>query len=430
MVANGHGRPLLFLRNNPSTQYRDIILDACLHNRGLDRQIDGNRAGYMYEFITLFKDMPDEWEFYRRQILDALAALDFDSDDYDIEQVYGLGFRLADDGDQTARTALYDKFTATPALADFAGAYYLVQLDGLPGLFHIAEQLGEHLLKHGDTFGDSRYILTDSWVIVASLDEFIDLPTLETELQQRRATNPAIAAFFDTLGYGKKQERKPRERRDPATIRYEEIRELLPTESHPPFPMWQWGKVAKPEDIQQVAADIIAADEVSVELVNVFRHRVFPENPEKLFQLAMSPDRLMRAAAVNALANLDDPTVRAFALQKLDEGYAVGRMIRLLVNNFEDEDWQRLETLTSQELDRETMHDVGWGFTDIFRRHPVREAIPTLLNLYEYDPCSQCRERFVECLHRLQALPDWMREECLYDANDDLRNQIRTGFRP
>jgi hypothetical protein len=37
---------------------------------------------------------------------------------------------------------------------------------------------------------------------------------------------------------------------------------------------------------------------------------------------------------------------------------------------------------------------------------------------------TECRERCVDQLHALGALPRWMLEECQYDANTDLRAKV------
>lgn len=38
-LAHGLGRPILYLRDHDAEPYRDVILDACLHNRCYDWQL-------------------------------------------------------------------------------------------------------------------------------------------------------------------------------------------------------------------------------------------------------------------------------------------------------------------------------------------------------------------------------------------------------
>ena len=50
-----------------------------------------------------------------------------------------------------------------------------------------------------------------------------------------------------------------------------------------------------------------------------------------------------------------------------------------------------------------------------------------LLTLYERGPCSFLREFEVRRLLELNALPDHLREECAWDANDDVRDLVDPG---
>jgi len=45
------------------------------------------------------------------------------------------------------------------------------------------------------------------------------------------------------------------------------------------------------------------------------------------------------------------------------------------------------------------------------------EAREPMLLAYEHSPCSICRSDAVEVLISINSLPNWMREECKYDAN-------------
>jgi hypothetical protein len=66
---------------------------------------------------------------------------------------------------------------------------------------------------------------------------------------------------------------------------------------------------------------------------------------------------------------------------------------------------------------------IGLGRALHVRSHPSRDAASTLTAMYEQGACSECREKFVDRLLSLDALLDWMRDECWYDANLDLRKR-------
>ena len=92
----GFGRALIYARDHDIREYRDVILDACLHCYSYDVQIEGTRADYMYELVAL---LPDK-AFYHDAVLDALAA---SGDDNDAVQRFRFAARVAMDGDEHAK---------------------------------------------------------------------------------------------------------------------------------------------------------------------------------------------------------------------------------------------------------------------------------------------------------------------------------------
>jgi hypothetical protein len=112
----------------------------------------------------------------------------------------------------------------------------------------------------------------------------------------------------------------------------------------------------------------------------------------------------------------------------IDKKIRLEQAVGLLRSNFELSDWALLEELTVSDLDRDTFHAMSFDIEHVFEDHQDNEGVPSLLNLYEYNPCSACRERLVELLYSLGQLPDHIREECKYDANIYLRKWILETF--
>jgi hypothetical protein len=152
----------------------------------------------------------------------------------------------------------------------------------------------------------------------------------------------------------------------------------------------------------------------------------FPLEPDILFPLALEEDGRLSAAAQNALQNITHPSVRAFALQMIAEARDTGRMAGLLLNNFQEGDWTLLESLTLRSFDLDDYHSLGFSIREIFEIHQSREAVGSLTNLYERGPCSFCRDHVIEHLHTLNAIPQWMYEECQYDADLDIRAKVKS----
>jgi hypothetical protein len=136
-----------------------------------------------------------------------------------------------------------------------------------------------------------------------------------------------------------------------------------------------------------------------------------------------------------ALRQVTDGRVRTLALAMLEDpeedGLGKGDALHLLERNFIASDYGRIATLLAAWRDTDGLHDLGFGALATLEAHPDPEAVPALLTLYDYGPCSLCRERCVDLLHRLDQLPDRILDECQFDANSDLRAKVlsyRSGY--
>lgn len=130
---------------------------------------------------------------------------------------------------------------------------------------------------------------------------------------------------------------------------------------------------------------------------------------------------------------MTDPRMRRLAVELLaDESissFQRGRAADLLVRNAAPGDVALLSGLLATRQDDDELHGLGFGLLDWLAAHPAPDAASALVAIYEYDPCSLCRERAVERLHEINALPNWLVEECRYDANLNLRTSMNS-WRP
>jgi hypothetical protein len=441
MLRAGLGRAVLYLKQHDPVPHRQTILNACLHNIAFDRQLEGTRIDYLLDVL----DATHEIEFYRFHILSALETLTKTTDDYDVAMLYSLTRAFAQRGDTQARATIYRKFDAIPGLGGFDGANAIIDLDGLSGFSHVAERLREHLLTNGDEFvvGDNVYFLDEEWA--KTFKTYLS----ETELAEVWAEQGENLYIFGyEIGVVAETEMpltvpgpKPA---DLASVGYDEIKNLIENpKGGNGWHVWRWGKQATNEDILRAAKDFLTETDPKRLLLylDIFRKRAFPLDPHKLIALAKNghdpleiwgenwreADRLAKWA-INALENVAHLSVRAFALDGIHAGYLVEDIAGLLQHNFVDGDWTMLQELTERDLDREKYHWLGFSVLHVFDQNPSQMAVRTLLNLYEKGLCSDCRYRTVERLYRLNAIPAWMREECVYDANLELREATKTGF--
>ncbi len=424
MLKLGRGRAYLLVKDHYDPAFRDPILHACLHNLAFDRQSEGTRGWYMYTIIHATHD----FAFYRDAIYTTLLNLTADTDDYDIHHIFRLAANIAEDDDTEMREAITQKFLSSPALGGFAGGEEIVRLDGLDGFIYVAEFLSEQIRQHGPDFivGEDTYSADIG--LFFRLEDAIGKEEAEAALAKFRGERPSITPVLDAIDKWRIRRPKRRKKREPR-LSYAEIKQRI--EDPAPKSRWSyriWARDASDEELLQAAHDLLAETDPKrlVHYLGMYEKRPFPLDHAHLIDLAQHDDFHVAIRAITALEQIEHPDVRAFALASIERGYLVGRVVSLLQNgsNYQESDWAIIEPLTRQVTDEEDFHSLGFGVREIFDQHPTPLAIPSLLNLFQYGPCGFCREAFVDYLGKLDAIPDWLRDEAQYDANSDVRAAV------
>lgn len=436
----GLGRAVLHMMDHDSIPYRDLILNACLHHLGYYVGLESSRAVYMFDLISRTPDL----EFYSDALLNELMKFEtmdhkqFENHHYDIEQTYDLVALIARNGNQKVRNALYRQFDSHFAFGNFIAAQAILTADGLDGFKNIAERLDVLVREHGTRFesneDDAYYLHGD---LLEPLMEFVEEKEFPELVGRLRRENPNFTFLLDTLEkdwYQRRGNPSPR----PASPDNRSYNEIYPLLQNPVFrerfiQMRKWGKTASTDDLHCAALDLLQAedDEIILNYLCIFQKRPFPLDPTPLIQFARHENENAQHKnenivwrSLSALAELQHPAVRDFALESIESEYFPEYTVGLLEHNFEPGDWVRINQLTEQDFDAEEMHALGANICSVFDSHPSTDAIPSLLNLYELNVCAVCRETTVKCLDQLDQIPDWMRAELRYDSNLD----IRRGF--
>ncbi len=407
----GLGRALVYARDHDVRQYRDVILDACLHCYSYDIQIEGTRADYMYEIVGL---LPDK-AFYHDAVLNSLAKT---VDDWDAVQRFHFAACMATGGNDHAKRVMHDNYNPGPIYGESIGVNFL-DTDGIEGLLFVAEKMGALLLAKPDE-------VDIGWVASRSKDIFGEGATWNA-LRNAGRENPQIEAFRQASEASQKPHVKDPGREDTPSVSYAELLKNI-TQNQPDL-LWKWGEQASDQELELAARGLIAARDPKDQLrhVRIFTRRRFPLSPNALFALAEVEEERVGLWAVRALAHVTDPTVRelAFRLVKSDLWWR-GNPIALLNKNVEPGDHETVLVWFEAADDREVRHTLGMGLEEFWKQHPDEKTEARMLqSLYEKDPCSHCRERAVKRLIELDALTEQMRAECAYDANSDIRNLVQ-----
>lgn len=436
----GLGRAILFLQKNDATPYREAILHACLHDVGYDRQFEPSRAQYLWEIVQL----TGEETFFREQIVEGFLAAqpEPEGDDYDTEQLFELLAVLAEQGDVQARQLIYDRFAQNAARdGREIGAYTIINLDGIDGFLFIAEQLiargiveGEqwiagHLLEYVEWLTgkeETQAVLED----VAMKDRKIAaLLEREKKISQNAARRSEERAKLDpsTLTYEEAMQAQRRGLLDFKRLRYDQVRQFIVERVVTGGWYWgqvyQWGRKAPDAAVEQAAHDLLAEEDRGrlIPYLSLFRGRKFPLDYSRLLELAQSADEELASWALQALEPISDPSVRQLGLRLLEAGQHRAGAVGLLVNNYEAGDLSRIKQAIDAETNEEVIHSIGYDLRKLAETYRTSDAAGALKSFYEKGPCSLCREKTVDLMLWLDVLPEWVREECRYDANLDIR---------
>ena len=136
----------------------------------------------------------------------------------------------------------------------------------------------------------------------------------------------------------------------------------------------------------------------------------------------------MRNTAWRALKNIRHPAVRAFSINHAKSGVCTPENFALLVTNYVPKDADLLEEVLRERIAAKEWDDVHAVGMDIYRAFYKDSGIPhpkhLLPLLYEYNPCSYCRESAIAYMSKHRMLTKELLRECLYDSNDDIRRMV------
>lgn len=422
-LHKGLGRAVIHVLEHGNDGICSDLLEACLHARSYDPQLEGSRAFWLLEMIEATGKETD----FHDAILDALAEVEDGSPNstWDAAQLCDFALYYARRGDQRANRLLYQVHRERPiADSPWLGARQILDLHGLEGLALMAVSAGERIL--------SGAWVDASQVAYFSACEEYGRATVEKYLREAASGNAALEAFVeqevgeDDEGVGG----NPHVGRA-QPLPFEVVLEAVGEARWEFGYQYRWfGKHADAAELR-IFFDRLRVEkdpEIVLRCLWVFDDRELPEIAPRVFeQLELSDERLSWAAA-SALANTTHPHVRQAALAHLEEdSYGhLARGVTMLQNNYRSEDaaiiFNRLPTGESDsEEARERNHNLGWQIRELAEQHTDPALAPCLLWLYEYGPCSMCRTRAVRHLSEWNALSEAAAKECRLDAAEEIR---------
>lgn len=419
IVRLGLGRAILYLRYHDWRPYRDVILQACLCNHAWDAQVEGTRSHYAWSLIEL----TDDRAYFRSKLLEALK---WTGNWRHIEHRIALASWFVEQGDGEVLAAMYE---CVGALLDTRreniGTKSLIEADGITAFLFIAERVGEELLRSDDN--DDR---EDEYDYLAAC-ELIGEHEVNDALAKRASEDLRVAAYKAAVEKAieddniRRSERKQRPPHPEFRFDFATLRQRINDGENGLglYPMRLWARYASDDDVLQAAYAVRRVRRPSrlLRYIWAFHEKAFPLSPHILIALARHPNEDVAWAALGALEKIQHPDVRALTLQLLPLSNLSHGAIDLLIANYQPGDECIILEAIRRERKKHKLHSLGFDALKVFKANPVPATIPVLLALYERTPCSNCRTGCVKQIVALNALPDWMLEECLHDSQEHIR---------
>lgn len=421
MLTVGRGGAIIYLLGTDTSPYRDMILDHCIHNKAYDTQLEYSRACYLYPLI---RNSPDR-DFYRDAILEALRDAD---DESSVSQLFDFAVLFAHDGDETARSAIHEKFDKHNLKEINSIATSLIEIDGIEGLLHVLDYMGSdsNVLERNDyaiyihqaekSFGveETRQALTKAYEqnpnIRTYLDRISNLYTpsliLENVIKSHKDDNLHTHLQEAVKGITWRELK-----RNPESDKLARL----------------WSKFASDDEIVKAANDIIyEKDPQKLALyLRIFHRHEFPLHPSFLIDLTESLSLRVSHAALLALAGVKHPDVRTLFERLVQAPEWSVSAVRLLRSNYRDGDHLIIEKLLNDAADIHQMHDLECALIDVYKNNLGENAMRSLLFAYENGPCSNCRYEIVKLMHELGHLPEWIVQECVFDTRESIRKMAQ-----
>lgn len=411
-MLRGLGRCVTAVREDPE-RYRDMVLWACTRNIAYDTQCEGARSWYVY---TLVKEYADQAPFVRAA---EEAMKNYRSDGgWDLLHVSELLMFFAKDGYTSAKEAVEKKYQEFLSLL-FARRFRPDRV------FHECwnlEQLGivlaigrDSALKIAKDFG--RLYREKSYLTHGEFPWFFSRVSQKYGKSIDRAAqkDADIALFLQREGRAEEEQQKP----------LPTEKENLP-ETVTGVRLSRW--LARNGDPDTVRSYALAYREetdpaLRAEALTAFSCCPYPDDPEPIIQDAQSSHKELQNVAWRALEKISHPAVRDFAVENISTGNRLLESFALLMSNYTPEDEKVAKNLLLQWIHQKDWDSIHGAGLDVFRAFDTCKARPKHLLplLYEYNPCSCCRETTLRYMAKHRMLSKDLLEECIYDSDGNIR---------
>ena len=419
-MLRGLGRCVATVRNDPE-KYRDIVLWACKRDISYDTQCESPRSWYVYTLASAYPDKETFIGAAEKSLKNRRTA------GYHLQHIAEILMYFAADGCESARRALEDKYQemlkemfARKRRPDsiFCELFDLEQMG-----FVLAVDR-EAVLRVAGDFG--RLYRKTNYLRDGDFCSFLIVKgsRYKRSLERAARRDEDIACFLQREQAYSDSFKHQREQWEQQNID--------PTHGLKRIALSNW--LRKQGDKEMLERYALAyreqtQPELREEALAAFSLCRYPDDPQPIIEDARSNHEALRDTAWRALEHIRHPAVREFALSNVGMGERTLENFSLLVTNYAHEDGNLLEEHLRGLIVRKDWNGVHWAGMDIYRAFEKDSGIPhpkhLLPLLYEYTPCSVCRESALAYMSRHRMLTKELLEECLFDSDDNIRRMAQ-----
>lgn len=406
-LKRGTGEAYLLVRDNPKIDFSNYIIKGALNIYAYDGQSEGDRAKYIFDIISISKHQ----DKIRKAVLQGLATEQDDT--WNLTHLFALAKLYAQQNDTEVKQAIYDRFLNNPIEgSDWVGAYEILELDELNGMFYVAEKFGKYIEQNPDDW-------QDDWIIKRFQEENESIKVYE-ELKNKARTNKFIRIYLDNI----KRTQASQEKHKTKPTKYKDIiDEVLNSK---PFISFRRKRNLKDEEINQVAKRLIdETDKSNIErLLDIFDLYKFPYDSQLILDLAKqkpsSKNRIVEYA-IYALKHLKSRDIRNFAMDKIQNSKNPIDYLEILVSNYKSGDFKLLSEIANKTKSEHKIEQLAGIYSDIYKANKTKECKEPLEILYNKMNCAIHRKDIVEILIENKVLSDKIRQEIKFDCDLETR---------
>jgi len=444
----GLGSALIELQQcGDPARFYDVVLYGCLHNTTYDIQCEGVRGRYLHQAAKLTKKAAVIEKAVRRKLFyprpvkkGAVIELRIGVSDVGLfEQLVSILYYFAAENSEIAGNALWQLYDIMLSglrrkrklekICDRRDMFdllcvWLTSLNGWRAFKVIVCEVSEALLRKDADFFFSEWFFDNSKSKFGSkrVDEY---------LRKQSEKSPFVRVYYEKT---RKWEHFVSEKLPIPTLD-----EVLAAAAKGRFrgrgTAMHYARNASPEDLEKLAQAAMNATDANVqlELLWPFREVAKYTLPESfLLKLRQSGDEQLRKAAYEIIGQNPSAKTRELALSLLNSGEDIANGISLLVKNLVPEDEPLLydlirtvpvsinETYRGRDCDYD-WHSIYGDVEDGIKSLRGKPKTNILEYLYRNTFCGSCRECIVRLMRKKGVLSDIILNECLFDANSDIR---------